>query len=83
MASIQNKAAWFKRPHEPLAVDTSKMPKPAKGQVVIRNYALAMNPGEWHFFMHRLGTFSMTLVRLSHEIAIDCQFSTKHPEAVL
>ncbi|KAF2819338.1 GroES-like protein [Ophiobolus disseminans] len=45
---MSNKAAWITKPKgNPLEVKEAPMPKAGKGEVVIKNHAIAVNPVDW------------------------------------
>ena len=56
---MSNKAAWITKPKgNPLEVKEAPMPKAAKGEIVIKNHAVAVNPVdcECQFSLHILFT---------------------------
>ncbi|KKY24772.1 putative zinc-binding oxidoreductase [Phaeomoniella chlamydospora] len=45
---MSNKAAWLTASKaKPLKVDVAPLPKAGKGEVVIKNHAIAVNPADW------------------------------------
>lgn len=45
---VTNKAAWLKSAKaNPLEVDDAPSYKPAKGEVLVKNHAVAINPVDW------------------------------------
>ena len=45
---MSNKAAWRTASKaKPLKVDVAPLPKAGKGEVVIKNHAIAVNPADW------------------------------------
>ena len=42
-----NEAAWIKAPKKALEVDSAPYPTPGKGELVVRNAAVAVNPVDW------------------------------------
>lgn len=45
--ATENKAAWIPAKGERLAVGPADFPRPAAGEVVVQNHALAINPVDW------------------------------------
>jgi len=45
--SSQNQAAWIHAKAEPFKVGDAPLTKPGKGEVLIKNHAVAINPADW------------------------------------
>lgn len=48
----ENQAAWLDGAAKPLRVASAELPKPSEDEVVIRNYAVAVNPVDWKIQDH-------------------------------
>jgi NADPH:quinone reductase-like Zn-dependent oxidoreductase len=55
---MSNQAAWITKPKgNPLEVKEAPMPKAEKGEVVIKNHALAVNPVDCKYTPPRMSGF--------------------------
>ncbi|KAI9729678.1 MAG: hypothetical protein M1818_008431 [Claussenomyces sp. TS43310] len=50
--ATENKAAWIPAKGKQLAVGPADFPKPAAGEVIVQNHALAINPVDWMIQEH-------------------------------
>lgn len=55
MATPRNQAARLIKAGEPLQVGDAPMPKAGRGELVVKNAAVAINPLDWH--MQEAGVF--------------------------
>lgn len=55
MAAPKNQAAWLLKADTPLQVGDAPMPTAGPGEIVVKNFAIAINPLDWH--MQDAGVF--------------------------
>lgn len=55
-----NQAAWIDGANKPLAVRSANMPEPGPDEIVVKNFAVAINPVDWKmqdgFYLDQVGS---------------------------